>query len=71
MDSLINVIWTMILKECQKSEEYLKDGKKLPQAEASPIIPNLLEYLYNYKRKYPLTNLELLQLFQIDLWIQH
>jgi hypothetical protein len=35
------------------------------------MIPRLLESLYNYKREKPLSNLEYLQLYQINIWIKN
>lgn len=71
LDYLPSLIWTMVQKECHHSLPYLEQGKQMPVGEVNPIIPNLLEILYNYRRRAPISNMELLQLFQIDLWIQH
>jgi hypothetical protein len=34
------------------------------------LIPRLLESLYKYQREEPLSRLEHLQLYQINIWIQ-
>ena len=57
---LINVIWTLIYRENE-----LEKGAALRRQsfEQNPLIPRLLESLYNYKRTAPLSRLEHLQLF--------
>ena len=52
--NLVNLIWTLVYRESQNETSPI-----------NPLIPKLLENLYNYKREKPLDNTEYLELFQI------
>lgn len=63
---LISTIWTLVYRDVVlESEGTSKRRIK------NPLIPKLLEQLYDYSRSWPLTNLEYLQLFQIADWIDN
>lgn len=65
---LIGLIWTMIYRD---NELQQVATLRRQQYEQNPMIPRLLESLYQYKRQEPLSKLEHLQLFQINIWIQN
>jgi len=55
---LVHVIWTLLYRD---QRTYSKT--------TNPIIPRLLEKLYSYKREAALSRVELLELFQIKIWV--
>lgn len=55
-EKLIDITWTLIYQT--------KSG------ETNPLIPRMLENLYDFKREQPLTDFEKLELFQINLWVK-
>lgn len=52
-ENLIDIVWTLIYKETTLGN----------QKEMNPLIPKLIESLYNYQRDTPLSRNELLELF--------
>ena len=52
--NLVNIIWTMIYRD-----EVVETSSK----SSNPLIPRLLEKLYNYKRDSSLTRVEYLELY--------
>ena len=67
-DNLIGLIWTLMHHETLNPSE---SNISFHSGKNKPIIPNLLTRLYNYERKQqPLEDLELLQLYQINLYIK-
>ena len=55
--NLIDIIWVLVYSQSLSGESL-------------PLIPRLLEKLYNYQRDEALKNDEYLKLYQINLWIE-
>ena len=60
-DQLISVIWMMIYRELDLPSN---NAQKM-----NPLIPRLLMSLFSFKRDKPLSRIEHLQLYQIQIWI--
>jgi len=69
-NNLIHLIWTFIYRDTIKDEEKSQSGISRSATDSNPLIPRLIEHLYNYKREAPLTRNEYLMLFQINIWLE-
>lgn len=62
--NLVNLVWTLVYRET------CVDKTDAQQTSLCPTIPKLLEFLASFKRTEELSKLELLQIYQIQGWVQ-